>query len=174
MRYLAISLAILTAVSCNTGSVRNEPQPNRDSLAAALTRQKEEQDNLLQHKRLRAIMDERNNIAINVTTDEPVFQSRLFGGFKDIRFRLFNRYNYTLEQAILKVHYIKANGKEVKTETLLLKNISPNSARELTAPDYTAGGKTLEVTIETVLCRAINLCYYRDAKSTVPDPYKCE
>jgi len=75
---------------------------------------------------------------------------------------------------ILKVHYIKANGKEVNTQTLLLKNISPGSARELTAPDYTAGGKTLAVTIETVLCRAINLCYYRDAKSTVPDPYKCE
>lgn len=173
MRLLTI-LVILALISCHTGAP-NEQQQNTDSLNKATQQEdKKRQDQLLLQKRMRTIMDERNNVLGKVTTDVPSFTPSAFGGFKNIRFNLFNEYGYNLEQVILKVHYIRANKKEVKTETIILKDVAPNSGRALTAPDYTAAGRHLAVTLETVLCRSINLCYYRATKTTLPDPYKCE
>jgi hypothetical protein len=82
------------------------------------------------------------------------------GGFKDIKFNFYNNYPYRLEEAILKVHYIREDGSEIKAETKILKDVAPGSRLALTAPDHTSGGKQIKITIEAVQCRAIDLCFY--------------
>jgi hypothetical protein len=97
----------------------------------------------------------------------------MFGGFKDIKFNFFNNYQYKLEEAILKVHYIRADGSEIKSETKILKDISANSKLSLTAPDYTQAGREIKITLETVQCRAIDLCFYSSDPVKSDDPYRC-
>jgi len=120
-----------------------------------------------------AAVDERNAVLKKVVTDKPVFKPLLFGGFKDIKFNFFNHYPYRLEEVILKVHYIREDGSEIKAETKILKDVAPNSNMALTAPDHTSGGKQLRLTIEAVQCRAIELCYYGSEPAKSLDPYRC-
>jgi hypothetical protein len=120
-----------------------------------------------------AAMEERNAVRKKVITEKPTFKPLTFGGFKDIKFNFFNNYGYELEEVILKVHYIRVDGSEIKSETKILKDISANSRLALTAPDYTSAGRELKVTLEAVHCKAINLCFYSMDAAKSDDPYKC-
>ena len=120
-----------------------------------------------------AAVDERNAVLKKVTTDAPTFKPQFLGGFKDIKFNFFNNYPYKLEQVILKVHYIREDGSEIKTEAKILKDVGPNSKLALTAPDHNTTGKKLKVTIEAVQCRAISLCFYSSEPAKSMDPYRC-
>ncbi len=125
-----------------------------------------------------ATADERNAVLKKVTTDAPTFKPQFLGGFKDIKYNFFNNYPYRLDQVILKVHYIREDGSEIKTEAKILKDVAPNSKLALTAPDHATTGKKLKVTVEAVQCRAIALCFY-SSESGNPDshrdgdPYRC-
>jgi hypothetical protein len=74
---------------------------------------------------------------------------------------------------ILKVHYIREDGTEIKAETKILKDVGPNASLSLTAPDHATSGKKLKVTIEAVQCRAIELCFYSSEPAKSMDPYRC-
>jgi len=116
---------------------------------------------------------EMNAVLKKVIIEKPAFKPLMFGGFKDIKFNFFNNYQYKLEEAILKVHYIRSDGSEIKSETKILKDISPNSKLSLTAPDYTQAGREITVTLETVQCRAIDLCFYSSDPVKSDDPFRC-
>jgi hypothetical protein len=118
-------------------------------------------------------MDERNAVLKKVTTDAPTFKPQFLGGFKDIKYNFFNNYPYRLDQVILKVHYIREDGSEIKAEAKILKDIAANSRLALTAPDHATTGKKLKVTIEAVQCRAIELCFYNSETAKSGDPYRC-
>jgi hypothetical protein len=120
-----------------------------------------------------AAIDERNAVLKKVVTDKPSFKPLLFGGFKDIKFNFFNNYPYRLEEVILKVHYIREDGSEIKAETKILKDVGPGSRLSLTAPDHTTSGKELKLTVEAVQCRAIDLCFYSSEPAKSIDPYRC-
>jgi len=120
-----------------------------------------------------AVIDERNAVLKKVTTDAPTFKPQFLGGFKDIKFNFFNSYPYRLEQVILKVHYIREDGSEIKAEAKILKDVAPNSTLTLSAPDHNTTGKKLKVTIEAVQCRAISLCFYSSEPAKSMDPYRC-
>jgi hypothetical protein len=154
-------------------------QKKIDSLTD-LIKQKEETDKKQNEERekqekIKSLIDERNGIFSKVVADKPSFTPVTFGGFRNIRFNLFNDFNYKLDQVILKVHYLKANGREIKSEILILSDIPANSRKILTAPDYLAAGSYLNVSLETVLCKSISLCYYNTGDSIATnDPYKCQ
>jgi hypothetical protein len=118
-------------------------------------------------------INERNSVLKKVLIEKPTFKPLLFGGFKDIKFNFYNNYDYKLEEAILKVHYIRADGSEIKSETKILKDISPHSKLALTAPDHTQSGKEIKITLEAVHCHAIDLCFYSTEAGRSGDPYKC-
>ena len=120
-----------------------------------------------------AAIDERNAVLKKVVTDAPTFKPQFLGGFKDIKFNFFNNYGYRLDEVILKVHYIREDGTEIKTETKILKDIASNARLALTAPDHATSGKKLKVTVEAVQCRAINLCFYSSEPTKSLDPYRC-
>ena len=125
-----------------------------------------------QHENYAAV-DERNAVLKKVVTDKPSFKPLFLGGFKDIKFNFFNNYPYRLEEVILKVHYIREDGSEIKAETKILKDVAPGSRLALTAPDHTSGGKQLKLTIEAVQCRAIDLCFYSSEPAKSSDSYRC-
>jgi flagellar biosynthesis GTPase FlhF len=135
--------------------------------------EKKEQANSSKEQENNSFVEERNSVLRNVIVEKPAFRPLTFGGFKDIRFNFYNNYDYKLEEVILKVHYIRADGSEIKSETKILKDISPNSRMTVTAPDYTQAGRELKVTLESVQCRAINLCFYSMDPVKSADPYKC-
>ena len=178
MRYILPCLIIIIFSSCNSQDKKADQQNTIDSLTNVIN-QKDEKDKKEKldkenQQKLQDIITERNAVLSKVTTDKPAFTSLILGGLKDIRFNLFNDFKYNLEQVVLKVHYIKGNGMEIKSETQILNNIAANSRKSLTSPDYTFAGSFLNVTIETVLCKSINLCYYNSSDSVVSnDPYKC-
>jgi hypothetical protein len=180
MRLLILIPMSLLIISCNSGSKKqDDKQKQIDSLTNALNKRQEEdrqeQEAKGERQKLNAVINERNEVLSKVTTDQPAFDAVTLGGFKNIRFNFFNDYKYELEQVILKVHYIKADRiTEIKTETIILNNIAANSRQALNAPDYTAAGTYLTVTIETVLCKAIDLCYYSSKDITGKDPFKCK
>ena len=120
-----------------------------------------------------AAIDERNAVLKKVVADKASFKPLFLGGFKDIKFNFYNNYSYRLEEAILKVHYIREDGSEIKTETKILKDVAPGSRLALTAPDHTSGGKQIKITIEAVQCRAIDLCFYSSEPAKSIDPYRC-
>ena len=119
-------------------------------------------------------IDERNAVLKKVVADKAGFKPLFLGGFKDIKFNFFNNYPYRLEEVILKVHYIREDGSEIKAETKILKDIAPNSKLALTSPDHASGGKQLKITIEAVQCRAIDLCFYSSEPAEGIDPYRCK
>ena len=119
-------------------------------------------------------IDERNAVLKKVVVDAPTFKPQFLGGFKDIKFNFFNRYPYRLDQVILKVHYIREDGTEIKAETKILKDVDPNANISLTAPDHATSGKKLKVTIEAIQCRAIDLCFYSSEPAKSIDPYRCK
>lgn len=168
MKRITLYLFAYLFISCNNSDKKSDDQKTIDSLNNVIKNQEESE------KKRRSDASERNSVLVKVTTDNPTFTPVSFGGFENIRFNLFNQYQYKLEQVILKVHYIKANGTEVNTETIIKTDITANSHLALIAPDYTAAGKKLVVTVETVLCKAINLCYYRNTGTVgSDDPYIC-
>ena len=120
-----------------------------------------------------AAIDERNAVLKKVVADKASFKPLFLGGFKDIKFNFYNNYPYRLEEAILKVHYIREDGSEIKAETKILKDVAPGSRLALTAPDHTSGGKQIKITIEAVQCRAIDLCFYSSEPAKSIDPYRC-
>ena len=121
-----------------------------------------------------AAIDERNAVLKKVVADKASFKPLFLGGFKDIKFNFYNNYPYRLEEAILKVHYIREDGSEIKAETKILKDVAPGSRLALTAPDHTSGGKQIKITIEAVQCRAIDLCFYSSEPAKSIDPYRCK
>ena len=164
-------------MSCSNDNKQIEQQKQIDSLNNVI---KLRDNSIEQEKKVKQIQEkgsktERSEIISRVYTDKPSFTALSLGGFKDIRFNLFNDSKYNLDQVILKIHYVKANGIEVKEETKILNNVASNSHTALTAPDYTPAGRDITVTIETILCKTINLCYYYSSVDSVSsnDPYKC-
>src|SRR5882724_10560760 len=125
MRLIQICLLTATIISCNSsgnkkeGSVSTEQQKKIDSLSNVIKDREEKDKQLLEAKEkqreLQATVSERNSVLSKVTIDKPAFIQLSLGGLEDIRFNLFNDYKYNVEQIVLKVHYIRANGTEIKS-----------------------------------------------------------
>jgi hypothetical protein len=179
MRIYLIFLVTIVIYSCQTSA--NNPQSTDkqkkiDSLINVIGEKEKVEKKQINGDIANAVVyaKERKDLFKKVTTDEPAYRPVSLGGFTNIHFNLFNDYNYKLDQVILKVHYIKANGIEVHSETIIETDMAPNSHRNISAPDYTIAGRMLIVTIESVLCKAIDLCYYGNGDSVaLNDPYKC-
>lgn len=179
--FQVISVSLLLSCGSSNQETRvasaTSQQKQIDSLTNVINQKTEvEEKKKIAAARSLALIEERSKLFSLVTTDKPAYDPVSLGGFKNISFHLFNDYNYPLEQVILNVHYIKANGKYIKTEQIIVTNIAAKSRQQLTAPDYTLAGTYLKISIESVLCKAINLCYYESHNLSMNDrdPFKCK
>jgi len=152
---------------------QKDPEGKKDDSAKGNDVARVEHENTAAVNERSDAVDERNAVLKKVFTDKPLFKPLLFGGFKDIKFNFFNNYPYRLDEVILKVHYIREGGSEIKAETRILKDVAANTKMTLTAPDHPSTGKQLKITVEAVQCRAIDLCFYSSGTAKSSDPYRC-
>lgn len=182
MRFIIPCFVAIVLFSCNASDEAkvksaSSEQQTIDSLNNIIKqkeeKEKEQNEAKERAKKLQALINERNDVLNKVTTDKS-FDPVPLGGFRNIQVYLFNDYNYKLDQVVLKVHYIKANGIEIKSESVIAGSIPAKSRQILNAPDYTAAGTYLRVSIESVLCKEMDLCFYNTVDSiSSNDPFKC-
>ncbi len=119
-------------------------------------------------------MNYRNNWPdyISVSTDATMHPE--VEGIKNLTLSVHNRTEKLLDDLQVKVDYITANGKTYKSETVTLKNIKPNSATTIAAPDSDKG-ICVKIGIVSIHAHAFDFCYSRGMKTdNNPDPYLCK
>jgi hypothetical protein len=116
----------------------------------------------------------RNNITslVQVTTNE--YSVSTFGGISNLDVLVTNNTDYTIDQIIVEIDYIKENGGIYTTEYLTFNNISANQNKSLSAPDSNRG-LSVKLTKQSITSTDLNLCYDNNFTPAVgdPDPYKC-
>lgn len=116
----------------------------------------------------------RNNITslVQVTTNQ--YSVDAFGGISNLDIIVTNNTDFTIDEIIVAIAYIKKNDGIFKTEYLTFNNIPPNQNKSLSAPDSNRG-LSVKLTKQTITASELNLCYNNSFTPAVgdPDPYKC-
>jgi hypothetical protein len=90
-------------------------------------------------------------------------------GIKPFTIPVFNQTGYPLDQVILRVDYLKKEGKFVKSETLVLYNVG---ASGIVQAEGNKKAKKANVYITTINSHSLHFCY--PVNSGIPgDPYYC-
>ncbi|MDE3185046.1 MAG: hypothetical protein KGM16_16670 [Bacteroidota bacterium] len=119
-------------------------------------------------------MDYRNNWPnyISVSTDANMHPE--VEGIKNLTLTVHNRTDKLLDNVQVKVDYLTANGKTYKSETVTLKNLEPNSANTVSAPDSDKG-ICVKMEIVTIQAHSFDFCYSKGMKAgNNTDPYFCK
>ena len=93
------------------------------------------------------------------------------GGIKDLSVMVNNRSDYPVDEAIIKVTYIKANGSVWKTKLITINNIPAHDSKEQSVPDV-GRGKKVKVSLNKVVSKKMKLSYTEGQKiKNTEDPY---
>lgn len=96
----------------------------------------------------------------------------LLGGIKDLNVVLTNRTEYPIDEAVLKVTYIKANGGIWKTKLVTVFGVPAHESKEESVPDV-GRGKKVKVGIYKIVSKKMNFSYTEGQKINNPlDPYQ--
>ena len=185
MKLFALAAVIIAMASC--GSAATETRVLRetsaqqamilaDSATRTITKKEKEGKDIPKksEEENQELARQRNAVRSSITVEGLKFKRVLLGGFKNIRFNLYNRYNHHVDQVMLTVHYIRANGTEAHSASQTVRNIGAHVKMPVKAPDYTSAGMSLKVTIETVVSKEIDLCYDSNREKFSADPYRCK
>jgi hypothetical protein len=119
-------------------------------------------------------MDYRNNWPNYISVSTDVSMHPDMEGIKNLTLTVNNRSDKLLDNVQVKVDYITANGKTYKSETVTLKNVEPNSAGTIAAPDSDKG-ICVKMEIVTIQAHSFDFCYSRGMKAgNSSDPYFCK
>lgn len=93
------------------------------------------------------------------------------GGIKDLNVVVNNRSDYPIDEAIVKVTYIKANGGTWKTKLISLYNVPAHDSKEQSVPDVKRGKKA-RAGLYKVVSKRMNFSYTEGQRIKNPeDPY---
>lgn len=93
------------------------------------------------------------------------------GGIKDLSVYINNRSDYSVDEAIVKVTYIKANGAIWKTKLVTVKGVPARDSKEQPVPDV-GRGKKVKVSLYKVVSRKMKFSYTEGQKiKSTDDPY---
>jgi hypothetical protein len=155
-------------VCCNNESVINEIDNNNykkkyeDEIASLNATYKAESQKQL-----------RNKWKDYITAIRSAFTYREIGGISDLSITFTNNTGYLIDDAVVGINYIKANGDVHKTEYVNFKNIRGYTSQTVTAPDSDRG-TSISYRIMTVISRELNFCVFDDKKITdIFDRWKC-
>ena len=118
-------------------------------------------------------MDYRNNWPnyISVSTDANMHPE--VEGIKNLTLTVHNRTDKQLDKVQVKIDYLTEKGQTYKSETVTLKNIKPNSANTVSAPDSDKG-ICVKMQIVNIQARSFDFCYSKGMKTdNSSDPYLC-
>jgi hypothetical protein len=82
----------------------------------------------------------------------------VLGGIKDLSVSVSNRSDYPVDEAVVNVTYLKANGKTIKNKLITLYGIAPGDSKEHAVPDYIRG-KKVRVSLYKVVSKRMKLFY---------------
>lgn len=150
---------------------------DKDKQAEEAAAKKEEEN----QKRAAAIEEKKKNLRNNwsgfITATRNEYTYREIGGIYDLKITVMNNTEYELDEVVVNVDIIKANGGILKTEQLTFNNISPRSSKTASCPD-SERGKSINYHFEKIYSKELELCYdpYKDAVAgsvAAADLWKC-
>lgn len=102
------------------------------------------------------------------------YRSGLFGGIHDARIQLHNGTEFSLDQAVLELKYLLADGSAYQTLRIPVANLPAGSDISVPAPDSRRGVR-LRLQLVSLTSQAMNFCWdrSRSASRTGPDPDRC-
>lgn len=98
------------------------------------------------------------------------YSSSLLGGISDVTVHFYNNSEYPIDEAVVRVSYIKNNGAVWTTYDVTLRNTAANGSSTERA-DNSNRGTTVNIELISVRSGALQLCY--NGVSPGVDPYFC-
>lgn len=102
------------------------------------------------------------------------YRTGLLGGIKDLTITARNQTEFPLDNVVVAVQYLRANGDVFKTETYTINNIPAKGSNSVAASNSRKGNK-IQVKLISITSQALNFCWAHDkiASAGNPDPWKC-
>ncbi|QJW90328.1 serine/threonine protein kinase [Spirosoma taeanense] len=122
----------LVSVAPNAGPKTAQVSP--EQIQAEEAKRKAEEARLLEERRQQML-----KAAKLVKVESAGFRTGLFGGIKELKLRLRNPTELNFRYVLVKVSYIKDNGKIFKSANVYFRNIGPYSTEVRSAPDSQRG-----------------------------------
>ena len=109
---------------------------------------------------------------ISVNTGD--YKTGFLGGIKNLQITVRNQTEYPLDNAVVKVEYLRGNGNVFKTENYTIHNIPEKGAQSVQASNSRKGVK-VNIKLVSVTSQPLNFCWSVDKKAAVndPDPWAC-
>lgn len=82
----------------------------------------------------------------------------VLGGIKNLSVFVTNKSDYPVDEAVVNVTYLKANGKTLKNKLITLYGIAPGDSKEHSVADYNRG-KKVRVSLYKVVSKRLKLFY---------------
>lgn len=82
----------------------------------------------------------------------------VLGGIKDLSVIVNNRSAFPVDEAVVNITYLKANGKTIKNKLITLYGIPSEDSKEFAVPDYNRG-KRVRVSLYKVVSKRMKLFY---------------
>lgn len=106
-----------------------------------------------------------------ITATNSNYGIGFLGGIKDLSVSINNRSGYPVDEAIVKVTYIKANGDIWKTKLITVQGIPAHDNKEQSVPDV-GRGKKVKVSLNKVVSKKMKFSYAEGQKiKNAEDPY---
>ncbi len=109
---------------------------------------------------------------IHISTND--YRTGFLGGIHDLQINVNNETEFSLDNVVINVQYLKPGGEVFKTETISISGIPAKNSRSVPAPD-SRRGMSIKWQLQRVTSQEMNFCYSRD-KTVSPgdrDPYQC-
>jgi hypothetical protein len=113
----------------------------------------------------------RNNWSEYITAQSNIYSVGGFGGISNLYITFQNNTDYTMDEAVAYVTYIKANGEIWKTKEAAVQTLPAHSTKSVGLPDVDRGVK-IEVSMKSILSRKMHFLMSPEYSSGNPeDPF---
>lgn len=178
--FLAVFIIVYFIFSSNNSSVNDSKSnlPDSDypiSTAPPEVNLEDEENKLKQEALTKKNMEYRNNWSSYISANRTDFSYSELGGIYDLNIDVTNGTEYVINELIVDVEYLKANGSIFKTESLYFYNLKPNSKKRLKAPD-SERGTNVNYFISYIYSKKFKFCYEINSigNGSLNDPWKCK
>ncbi|PUZ27537.1 hypothetical protein GA0116948_103183 [Chitinophaga costaii] len=102
------------------------------------------------------------------------YHTGLLGGIKNLKITARNQTEFSLDNVVVAVQYLRSNGDVFKTETYTINNVPAKGSQSITASNSRKGVK-IAVKLVSITSQSLNFCWAYDkiAPAGSPDPWKC-
>ena len=116
----------------------------------------------------------RNNWERFIWAKNDEYEYSPLGGIYNLEVVVTNETEYTLDEVVVSVQYIKDNGAIHKTEAVTIYNVPPHGKASMPAPDSDRG-TSVKMEINAISSKKMHFCYDSAIDTRgVEDPYFCK